>query len=91
MAFFHRDRKEKASQKTKIVQTQHPLSGYGINDFFDSIMSAVSEREGDGWRETAYADRDTVCRYRSFLNSWLRQQMWSRCTVIALLCRTKTA
>lgn len=84
--FFHMQREwvEKASRKMKIGQTQCPSSSYGINEFLIRLWQLwVRGREG----ELMEAE---ICCCRSFLNSWLRQQMWSR-YLIALLCRAKTA
>lgn len=51
----------------KIGQTQCPSSSYGINDFFDSIMAIVSEREKGmgGWMEgRRERERESLWRQR---------------------------
>lgn len=74
----------------KIGQTQCPPPSYWINDFLILLCQLwVREKEGwmDGWKERELMEAE-ICRRRSFLNSWLRWQMWSR-YLIAFLWRAK--
>lgn len=86
--FITRERNEKAPRKMKIGQTQCPSSSYGINEFL-ILLWQLWVREKEGWMERELMEAE-ICRCHSFLNSWLKQQMWSR-YIIALLCRAKTA
>lgn len=61
----------------------------GLMNFWFYYGNCEWERKRDGWRERELMEAE-ICHCHSFLNSWLKQQMWSR-YIIALLCRAKTA